>query len=276
MSREVGRWPRAAASGFVAADLGFDGGRTSWRLFSARMRLSLFSLTDQPGCSARSFADERENQSGARGRGTVFVFADSVALLRREWAALLAGFSGRPRRLCLAARRPLHSLQSQLELESGAAVRRGRTARATAYVHNRPSGELSGAVRALSPSIHIHIQLVSRSVFKYPGRLVKQVCSALFNLLMTAVSSGPNLRLAIPAQTLVPFSVMSSSSDVVILALGVVLAGLYLFKDSIFSSKSSSGPIVPSKALANGSGNPRDFVAKIKEAVCHVFLSSCF
>ncbi|EJC97971.1 uncharacterized protein FOMMEDRAFT_24023 [Fomitiporia mediterranea MF3/22] len=59
----------------------------------------------------------------------------------------------------------------------------------------------------------------------------------------------------------------TSSSDVVILGLGVVLAALYLFKDQIFSSgKASNVPAAPAKGLANGGGNPRDFVAKMKES----------
>ncbi|KAH7910840.1 hypothetical protein BJ138DRAFT_1007927 [Hygrophoropsis aurantiaca] len=58
---------------------------------------------------------------------------------------------------------------------------------------------------------------------------------------------------------------VASSSDVVILALGVALAAAYLFRDSIFpSSKPKAVPVAPSKA-ANGHGNPRDFVAKMKE-----------
>ncbi|KAF8895295.1 putative cytochrome P450 oxidoreductase [Infundibulicybe gibba] len=57
----------------------------------------------------------------------------------------------------------------------------------------------------------------------------------------------------------------NSSSDVVILALGVALAALYLFRDSLFAaSKPKAAPITQSKA-ANGSGNPRDFIAKMKE-----------
>ncbi|KAF7346044.1 NADPH--cytochrome P450 reductase [Mycena sanguinolenta] len=57
----------------------------------------------------------------------------------------------------------------------------------------------------------------------------------------------------------------TSSSDVIVLGLGVVLAGLYLFREQIFSgsSKPKVAP-VPMKA-ANGSGNPRDFIAKMKE-----------
>lgn len=60
----------------------------------------------------------------------------------------------------------------------------------------------------------------------------------------------------------------TSTSDVVILGLGVVLAALYLFKDQLFSqSKASNVPSAPVKGLANGGGNPRDFIAKMKESV---------
>jgi len=53
---------------------------------------------------------------------------------------------------------------------------------------------------------------------------------------------------------------VASSSDVAILALGVVLAAAYLFRDSIFSSSTPKAvPVAPSK-LANGHGNPRDFI----------------
>lgn len=59
----------------------------------------------------------------------------------------------------------------------------------------------------------------------------------------------------------------SSSSDIFILALGVVLAALYLFRDQLFAaSKPTSVPVSQTKA-SNGSGNPRDFVAKMKETV---------
>ncbi|KAG2740835.1 hypothetical protein P692DRAFT_20752478 [Suillus brevipes Sb2] len=58
---------------------------------------------------------------------------------------------------------------------------------------------------------------------------------------------------------------IASSSDVAILALGVVPAAAYLFRDSIFSSSTpKSVPVAPSK-FANGHGNPRDFIAKMKE-----------
>ncbi|TCD64531.1 NADPH-cytochrome P450 reductase [Steccherinum ochraceum] len=58
---------------------------------------------------------------------------------------------------------------------------------------------------------------------------------------------------------------VASSSDVVILALGVVLAAVYLFKDQIFAASKSVTPVTTSSKLANGGGNPRDFIAKMKE-----------
>ncbi|KAG6854679.1 hypothetical protein C0991_003328 [Blastosporella zonata] len=58
---------------------------------------------------------------------------------------------------------------------------------------------------------------------------------------------------------------MSSTSDVLILALGVGLAAAYLFRDQLFAaSKPKSAPLVTPKGQ-NGSGNPRDFIAKMKE-----------
>lgn len=59
----------------------------------------------------------------------------------------------------------------------------------------------------------------------------------------------------------------TSSSDVAILAVGVVLAALYIFRDQLFAaSKPAAAPIVTNKT-ANGSGNPRDFITKMKEGV---------
>ncbi|KAI8986083.1 cytochrome P450 oxidoreductase [Trametes punicea] len=58
---------------------------------------------------------------------------------------------------------------------------------------------------------------------------------------------------------------IASSSDVLVLALGVILAAVYLFRDQLFaSSKPKTVPLAASK-VSNGSGNPRDFVAKLKE-----------
>lgn len=59
----------------------------------------------------------------------------------------------------------------------------------------------------------------------------------------------------------------SSSSDVLVLGLGVVLAALYIFRDQLFAaSKPKVAPVTNNKT-ANGSGNPRDFIAKMKENV---------
>ncbi|KAF6757575.1 cytochrome P450 oxidoreductase [Ephemerocybe angulata] len=57
----------------------------------------------------------------------------------------------------------------------------------------------------------------------------------------------------------------TSSSDVVVLGLGVVLAGLYLFKDQLFAASKPKLAPVATKSSANGSGNPRDFIAKMKD-----------
>ncbi|OCH91889.1 cytochrome P450 oxidoreductase [Obba rivulosa] len=59
---------------------------------------------------------------------------------------------------------------------------------------------------------------------------------------------------------------VTPSSDVLVLALGVILAAVYLFKDQLFAaSKPKAVPVTASKA-SNGGGNPRDFVAKMKES----------
>nr|AXL48365.1 cytochrome P450 reductase [Ganoderma lucidum] len=56
-----------------------------------------------------------------------------------------------------------------------------------------------------------------------------------------------------------------ASTDTVILALGIVLAAVYLFRDQLFAaSKPKSVPVSSSKANVGG-GNPRDFIAKMKE-----------
>ncbi|KIM78538.1 hypothetical protein PILCRDRAFT_75439 [Piloderma croceum F 1598] len=56
---------------------------------------------------------------------------------------------------------------------------------------------------------------------------------------------------------------VSSSSDLFILALGVVLAALYLFRDQIFAAAKPKAVSLPSK-LSDGDENPRDFIAKMK------------
>ncbi|KAJ7688228.1 putative cytochrome P450 oxidoreductase [Mycena olivaceomarginata] len=57
----------------------------------------------------------------------------------------------------------------------------------------------------------------------------------------------------------------TSSSDVVVLGLGVVLAGLYLFREQLFSGASKPKVVALPTKVANGSGNPRDFITKMKE-----------
>ncbi|KAF9534516.1 hypothetical protein CPB83DRAFT_756475 [Crepidotus variabilis] len=57
----------------------------------------------------------------------------------------------------------------------------------------------------------------------------------------------------------------SNNSDVVILAVGVILAAVYLFRDQLFAASKPKSAPVPSTKAANGSGNPRDFIAKMKE-----------
>ena len=58
-----------------------------------------------------------------------------------------------------------------------------------------------------------------------------------------------------------------STSDVLVLSVGIILAAVYLFRDSLFAaSKPKAAPVTASKG-ASGGGNPRDFIAKMKEGV---------
>ena len=59
----------------------------------------------------------------------------------------------------------------------------------------------------------------------------------------------------------------SSSSDAVILGLGVVLAAVYLFRDTLFAASKPKVAPSSSKAAFDGSGNPRDFIAKMKDII---------
>lgn len=59
---------------------------------------------------------------------------------------------------------------------------------------------------------------------------------------------------------------VSSSSDLFILALGVVLAALYLFRDQIFAAAKPKAVSLPPKLL-DSDENPRDFIAKMKNGV---------
>jgi hypothetical protein len=60
---------------------------------------------------------------------------------------------------------------------------------------------------------------------------------------------------------------LSVSLDVLVLVLGVVLAALYLFRDQVFSSSPKPKTTSLPAKEANGHGNPRDFVAKMKAGV---------
>lgn len=71
---------------------------------------------------------------------------------------------------------------------------------------------------------------------------------------------------AVP-RPLAAVSMATSSSDVAVLAVGVVLAALYIFRDQLFAaSKPKAAPSTSTKS-ANGSGNPRDFITKMKDSV---------
>ena len=57
------------------------------------------------------------------------------------------------------------------------------------------------------------------------------------------------------------------STEAIVVGVGVAAAATYLFRDQIFAkSKSSNVPTIPSKA-GDGSGDPRDFVAKMISGV---------
>ena len=57
------------------------------------------------------------------------------------------------------------------------------------------------------------------------------------------------------------------STEAIVVGVGVAAAATYLFRDQIFpKSRSSSVPAIPSK-VGDGSGNPRDFVAKMINGV---------
>ncbi|EPT05179.1 cytochrome P450 oxidoreductase [Fomitopsis schrenkii] len=57
---------------------------------------------------------------------------------------------------------------------------------------------------------------------------------------------------------------MASNSDIIVLAVGLVLAAVYLFRDQLFASKPKSTPVALPKTTIAGGGDPRDFVEKMK------------
>jgi NADPH-ferrihemoprotein reductase len=77
---------------------------------------------------------------------------------------------------------------------------------------------------------------------------------------MTSVNRNTTFSPAVPVMA-------TSSSDLFILSIGVALAALYIFRDQLFSAAKPKEASIPASKQANGSGNPRDFIAKMKEAV---------
>lgn len=56
-----------------------------------------------------------------------------------------------------------------------------------------------------------------------------------------------------------------STQDVAVVTVGVVLAAAYLFRDQIFRSSSPKAVAPAPSKLANGHGNPRNFISKMKD-----------
>lgn len=60
---------------------------------------------------------------------------------------------------------------------------------------------------------------------------------------------------------------VASSTDMIVITVGFIAAAVYLFRDQLFPAKDKlKTPVAAAKAAggANGTGNPRDFVAKMK------------
>lgn len=72
-----------------------------------------------------------------------------------------------------------------------------------------------------------------------------------------------------------------SSSDLVVIVLGLVLATLYLFKDTLFAAKTKDTSIAGGKFSGQGGAadaavDSRDFVAKLKATVRAFFTTTLF
>lgn len=66
------------------------------------------------------------------------------------------------------------------------------------------------------------------------------------------------------------------STEAIVVGVGVAVAATYLLRDHIFpKSNSSTVPTIPSK-LGDGSGNPRDFVAKMINGVSDREIRCCY
>lgn len=92
--------------------------------------------------------------------------------------------------------------------------------------------------------------------------------------LPSSLTVTPLLRFFSPSPLVPPGlttpAMASSSSDVVVLAVGIILAAVYLFREQIFTGKPKSAPVPSAKGSASN-GNPRDFIAKMKEGVSPQF-----
>jgi NADPH-ferrihemoprotein reductase len=63
---------------------------------------------------------------------------------------------------------------------------------------------------------------------------------------------------------------MVATSDVVVAAVGITAAGVYIFRDQIFQNKPKA--VAAAAAESSSDNNERDFVAKLKAAVCLHFV----
>jgi hypothetical protein len=104
---------------------------------------------------------------------------------------------------------------------------------------------------------------MSRILFQRPSLLPAQI----FNV--SALRLGPLFPDGFKQMT------QLSSSDLVVILLGLISAALYLFKDQVFTGKAKVAPFAGGKlggASPNGNGldsgvDSRDFIAKLKGAV---------
>jgi hypothetical protein len=63
------------------------------------------------------------------------------------------------------------------------------------------------------------------------------------------------------------------SSEYLVLTLGAVAAGVYVFRDSLFGTGPKSSPALNNAKTVTtlpGGGDPRDFVARMKASVCPI------
>ena len=100
-------------------------------------------------------------------------------------------------------------------------------------------------------------------------------------IFLSAAGSSNSSSLPITSVTATRMTALTSS-DLVVVVLFLALGSLYLFKDSLFVSKSKDIPIAgkfAGGANVNGAADAgvdsRDFVAKLKATVCSVLVQTC-